>query len=295
MLAAKYVVAADGAASKIREHVAPGGRLDGRGALASLMNVHFRSAHLAASLRDRMAMLYFIYNPTSVAVLVAHDLARGDYVVQIPYFPPAQTADDFANPALIERLVRAVVGEAAELQDLEICEVRPWTMAAGVSPKWVSNQGRVILAGDAAHVFPPAGGFGMNAGVGDAHMLASCLARALQADGGTAIELLREYESERGRSAREAADLAVTNYEETLDVASAIGLPRVAADLASSVAASLPFGTGRAVMDAAVSIGLAQTGWLAEDGNPIGRARLRAMRNIFMSGKSLRLHYPDVR
>jgi 2-polyprenyl-6-methoxyphenol hydroxylase-like FAD-dependent oxidoreductase len=36
--------------------------------------------------------------------------------------------------------------------------------------------GRVFLAGDAAHRFPPAGGFGMNTGVQDAHNLAWKLA-----------------------------------------------------------------------------------------------------------------------
>lgn len=31
-----------------------------------------------------------------------------------------------------------------------------------------SNDPRVFLAGDAAHAFPPSGGFGMNAGIVDA-------------------------------------------------------------------------------------------------------------------------------
>ena len=39
--------------------------------------------------------------------------------------------------------------------------------------------GRVLLAGDAAHRFPPAGGFGMNTGIQDAHNLAWKLAAVL--------------------------------------------------------------------------------------------------------------------
>jgi FAD binding domain len=39
--------------------------------------------------------------------------------------------------------------------------------------------GRVFLAGDAAHRFPPAGGFGMNTGVQDVHNLAWKLAAVL--------------------------------------------------------------------------------------------------------------------
>lgn len=35
-----------------------------------------------------------------------------------------------------------------------------------------SNPERVFLAGDAAHAYPPSGGFGLNTGIGDAFCLA---------------------------------------------------------------------------------------------------------------------------
>ena len=41
------------------------------------------------------------------------------------------------------------------------------------------QEGRVFLAGDAAHRFPPAGGFGMNTGIQDAHNLAWKLAAGM--------------------------------------------------------------------------------------------------------------------
>ena len=55
--------------------------------------------------------------------------------------------------------------------------------------------GRVLLAGDAAHVHSPAGGLGMNAGIQDAHNLAWKLAYAL--GGGDIDRLLDSYEVER--------------------------------------------------------------------------------------------------
>jgi 2-polyprenyl-6-methoxyphenol hydroxylase-like FAD-dependent oxidoreductase len=55
--------------------------------------------------------------------------------------------------------------------------------------------GRVMLAGDAAHVHSPASGFGMNGGIQDAHNLAWKLAYALS--GGDADRLLDSYEVER--------------------------------------------------------------------------------------------------
>lgn len=51
-------------------------------------------------------------------------------------------------------------------------------MEALVANRFISNQHkglhpeRVFLAGDAAHVYPPSGGFGLNTGIGDAFNLA---------------------------------------------------------------------------------------------------------------------------
>jgi FAD binding domain len=55
--------------------------------------------------------------------------------------------------------------------------------------------GRVFLAGDAVHLVIPAGGLGMNTGVGDAFDLSWKLAATLQGWGGP--ELLKSYEIER--------------------------------------------------------------------------------------------------
>jgi 2-polyprenyl-6-methoxyphenol hydroxylase-like FAD-dependent oxidoreductase len=55
--------------------------------------------------------------------------------------------------------------------------------------------GRVLLAGDAAHVHSPVGGLGMNGGIQDAHNLAWKLAFALR--GGDVDRLLDSYEVER--------------------------------------------------------------------------------------------------
>jgi hypothetical protein len=55
--------------------------------------------------------------------------------------------------------------------------------------------GRIVLAGDAAHLFTPTGGFGMNTGMDDASNLAWKLAALVQGWGGA--NLLQTYETER--------------------------------------------------------------------------------------------------
>jgi hypothetical protein len=40
-------------------------------------------------------MLYFIFNEYHITVLIAYDLKEGEFVLQIPYYPPVQSIDDF--------------------------------------------------------------------------------------------------------------------------------------------------------------------------------------------------------
>lgn len=60
---------------------------------------------------------------------------------------------------MCERLIFRLVGR--ELADIQVNDVKPWVMHAEVAEKFLSRSNRIILAGDAAHRFPPAGGFGM--------------------------------------------------------------------------------------------------------------------------------------
>ena len=70
----------------------------------------------------------------------------------------------------------------------------PWTAGVAlVAERFIA--GRIILAGDAAHLFTPTGGFGMNTGVDDASNLAWKLAALVQGWGGA--NLLQTYETER--------------------------------------------------------------------------------------------------
>jgi putative polyketide hydroxylase len=96
-------------------------------------------------------------------------------VLHVSYHPEAgERPEDFPEARCI-----ALIRQAVGIPDLavEIKGALPWQSAVRVADTY--RRGRVFLAGDAAHVMPPWGGFGANTGIQDAHNLAWKLAEVL--------------------------------------------------------------------------------------------------------------------
>ena len=72
-------------------------------ALQHFVSVAFRSRDLAARLRARPAMLYFVFNQETTSVVVAHNLDEGLFNLQFPVFPPAERPGDAAAPRNVRR------------------------------------------------------------------------------------------------------------------------------------------------------------------------------------------------
>jgi 2-polyprenyl-6-methoxyphenol hydroxylase-like FAD-dependent oxidoreductase len=150
------LLGADGARSTVRELA--GIHMKGQRDLQKLVSVHFRSKDLGKYLsRERPGMLFFIFNPGAIGVLVAHDLEHGEFVLQIPFYPPQQMFEDFSTKICEEIIVKLVGWEPS---DVQVLDIKPWVMHAEVAEKYIGCDNRIILVGDAAHRFPPAGGFG---------------------------------------------------------------------------------------------------------------------------------------
>ena len=92
-----------------------------------------------------------------------------------------------------ERFVRRLLSQVGPDADEELRRVQVYTFHARTAERW--RQGRIFLAGDAAHLTPPFAGQGMNSGLRDAHNLAWKLAEALKTE--NAERLLDSYQSER--------------------------------------------------------------------------------------------------
>lgn len=289
---AEYCVVADGANSETRDGL--GIAMIGDRALQHLINVHFKSAALAADLRSNPAMLYFVFNEDVVAVVVAHDLGAGEFVAQIPFLPPVQDARDF-TPSVCERLLRSAIGWRSETsKTLDILEVRPWTMSAEVSETF-SRGNRIFVAGDAAHRFPPSGGFGMNTGIQDAHNLAWKLASVIR--GLSSPELLHTYEAERRPVAIRNTKLSLENFKSVLKIPNALGLPPIAAnalrDVISNLPSMVPNALRKGILETGLAVGRAQCGPLLTTDNPIGAQRRAAVKRMCEDPNgTLRLQFP---
>jgi hypothetical protein len=113
--------------------------------------------------------------------------------------------DDTGEEHCIE-LVRDALGERDV--PVEIENIQRWNACAEWAERF--QDGRVFVAGDAAHNMPPTGGFGGNVGVQDAHNLAWKLALVLR--GAAGPELLSTYDEERRPVAEFTVEQAYTRY-----------------------------------------------------------------------------------
>ena len=95
------------------------------------------------------------------------------------------------------------------------------------------RDGRILLAGDAAHVHSPAGGQGMNLGIEDAVKLGEVLSRVLS---GESTDLLDEYAAARHQTAEAVISLA----GRLTDLATASARLRPIRNLAMRVAGKIP-------------------------------------------------------
>ncbi len=196
---ARFVVGCDGAASTTRRQV--GIPMEGPTALAHVVGIYFH-ADLEELASRRPAVLYWTLDSVTPGTFIAMD-GRRRWVFHAAWDDERASLESYTEERCQEILRRAIGIDAKP----EIRSVRPWTMTAQVAERY--REGRVLLAGDAAHRFPPTGGYGMNTGIQDAHNLAWKLATVL--DGRAGPGLIDTYEAERRPVGRDNCDWSARN------------------------------------------------------------------------------------
>jgi 2-polyprenyl-6-methoxyphenol hydroxylase-like FAD-dependent oxidoreductase len=189
-LRARYLVGADGMNSTIRERAGIGIRGGSYDESFSLADVRITGA-----VPSDEVILYF--SPTGLVVVaplpgdVHRIVATVDSAPEHPDVDYIQALLDARGPERERTIVKEVL----------------WGSRFRVHHRVVDTYraGRILLAGDAAHVHSPAGGQGMNTGIQDAMALAEALAKALNSDND---EPLNTYNRIRRPIAKQVVELA---------------------------------------------------------------------------------------
>ncbi|HSV84831.1 MAG TPA: FAD-dependent monooxygenase [Ramlibacter sp.] len=180
---ADFLVGADGARSLVRDLI--GAKMEGQYGLSRNYNIVFRAPGLAEAHPHGKAIMYWQVNGELPSLVGPMD--SGDTWFFMPTgVKEGVRAADLDAPAMI----RQATGIALPYEVLSTDE---WVASRLIATRYRDR--RVFLAGDACHLHPPFGGYGMNMGVADGVDLGWKLAAVLQGWGGGA--LLDSYEVER--------------------------------------------------------------------------------------------------
>jgi len=196
---ADYVVGADGARSQVRGAI--GAKMTGDHAFGHNYNLIVRIPGLKTSPPQPRAIMYWLVNPDSPGVLSPLD---GNEVFAFGIQLPIDVHEIPDSEAI--RRVQAAIGRDL---DVEILERDIWAAHRLIATTY--RNGRVFLAGDACHLHPPYGGYGMNLGIADGVDLGWKLGAVLAGWGGET--LLASYEQERRAVHLRTIAEAVENYK----------------------------------------------------------------------------------
>src|SRR5262249_5428909 len=162
-----------------------GSRLTGTPVLQHVQSTYIRAPELLGRLPGKPAWLYFSLNPRRCGSTIAIDGRETWIVHNFLYGGISEMVDrDWA--------IRAILGVGSDFR-YDVISPEDFVGRRLVADRFRDR--RVFICGDAAHLWIPHAGYGMNAGIADAANLAWMLAAALR--GWAPITILNAYEAER--------------------------------------------------------------------------------------------------
>jgi 2-polyprenyl-6-methoxyphenol hydroxylase-like FAD-dependent oxidoreductase len=200
---AQYLIGADGARSRVRDII--GAKMNGEHAFALNYNLILRIPELDRTPPARRAIMYWLINPKSAGVLSPLD-GNGEWAFIMRLAPGVTEIGD-------DEVIRRVHAAIGRPMAVEIVARDYWAAHRLIADRY--RECRMFLAGDACHLHPPFGGYGMNLGIADGVDLGWKLAGVLQGWGGDG--LLASYEDERRPVHLRTIDEAVENYRTLSD------------------------------------------------------------------------------
>ncbi len=188
---ADYMIACDGGNSYVRRTLDIA--FDGKTAPNQWIVVDIANDPLATP------NIYLCADPVRpyVSAALPHGIRRFEFMVM-----PGETEEQLNQPENMRKLLEKVIPDP---DNIELIRSRVYNHNARLAQRF--REGRIVLAGDAAHIMPVWQGQGYNSGMRDAFNLAWKMALVVQGKAGH--ELLDTYEQERRDHAKAMIDLSV--------------------------------------------------------------------------------------
>ena len=198
-----FLIGCDGGRSQVRKWI--GAQLSGTDVVSRVQSTYFRAPDLIHRQQFARAWATFSINPQRSGNVYAID-------GQETWLLHNYLRDDEPDFESVDRdwAIRQILGVGDDFQ-YEVLSKEDWFGRRLVADKF--RQGRVFICGDAAHLWVPMAGYGMNAGIADAMNLSWQLAAYLHGWGGPGI--LDAYQAERQPITEQVSRFAM-NHEYAL-------------------------------------------------------------------------------
>jgi 2-polyprenyl-6-methoxyphenol hydroxylase-like FAD-dependent oxidoreductase len=223
----RFLVGCDGGASGVRKAI--GARFEGTAVVQRVQSTFIRAADLFRRLPGNPAWCYYSVNPRRCGTVFAID-GRETWLVH-NHLDRHETEFDSVDR---DRSIRHILGVGDDFE-YEVISKEDWVGRRLVADRFRDR--RVFIAGDAAHLWVPYAGYGMNAGVADALNIAWLLAAQLQ--GWADPAMLDAYEAERQPITEQVSRFAMDHAQQMIKARSAVPSNIEAADAAGDAARTL--------------------------------------------------------
>ena len=203
----RYLVGCDGARSTVRKKI--GAKLTGTPIIHRGQSIYLRAPELLSLIPGDRAWYFQVQNPRRCGIVFAID-GRETWLVRHYLRDEEQEFDSVDR----DRAIRTILGVGPDFR-YEVLSQEDFVGRRLVADHFRDRH--AFICGDAAHLWPPNGGYGMNAGIADAADLSWLMAAVLK--GWASPAILDAYESERQpiteQVSRFAMDMAFKHIEQS--------------------------------------------------------------------------------
>jgi 2-polyprenyl-6-methoxyphenol hydroxylase-like FAD-dependent oxidoreductase len=198
LIRCEYLVGCDGGRSRVRHKI--GASFEGTPVVQRVQSTCLRAPELLERLHGKKAWMYLSLNPRRRGTLIAID-GREIWLIH-NHLEDVETEFDSVDR---DWSIRTILGVGPEFK-YEVLSKEDWVGRRLVADKFRDR--RAFICGDAAHLWIPYAGYGMNAGIADAANLAWLLAARF--DRWAPEDILDAYEIERQPITEQVSNFAMS-------------------------------------------------------------------------------------